>query len=144
MRLREYGLSLLGRRRIGANPVPPAVAAGPAREGRATPAAALRGTLWPLQPLFAGLAPVAGPAQVVVRTSPAPATLLRRGLALVLADGRVLRLPRQVDDTLVFDVPPASGGGTLVLTSTRAVWPLAYRIELRPVQRPAAGGDGRG
>ena len=142
VRLREYGLSLLGRRRIGPNPVPPAVAAGPVREGRVTPAADVRGELWPLQPLYVGVAPVAGPARVVVRTPPVAAALLRRGLALVLADGRVLRLPRQVDDTLVFDLPAASGGGTLVLTSTRAVWPLAYRVELRPVQRPAAGGDG--
>jgi hypothetical protein len=141
VRLREYGLSLLGRRRIGPHPAPAAIAAGPVREGRATPGVAARGSLWPLQPLFVGLAPVAGPGQVVVRTSPAPASLLRRGLALQLADGRVLRLPRQVEDTLVFDVPPASGGGTLVLTSTRAVWPLAYRVELRPVQRPASAGD---
>ena len=82
MRLREYGLSLLGRRRIGPNPVPPAVAAGPVREGRVTPAADVRGVLWPLQPLYVGVAPVAGPARVVVRTPPLAAALVRRGLAL--------------------------------------------------------------
>ena len=144
VRLREYGLSLLGRRRIGAQP---GAAGGRCRAGARGAGARRRADA--ARRALAAAAPVRRPSRrwpgrrsVVVRTSPAPATLLRRGLALVLADGRVLRLPRQVDDTLVFDVPPASGGGTLVLTSTRAVWPLAYRVELRPVQRPAAGGDG--
>ena len=131
VRLREYGLALLLRRRLGALPLPAALAGGPGREPGATAARAATGRLWPLQPLFV---PVrwrgAGPRIVAVQTRGLPAPTLRRSLALVLADGSVLRLPRVAGDALVFDVPAAATGGTVVLASARVAWPLRYRVAL--------------
>ena len=135
VRLREYALALLLRQRVGALALPAALAGGPGREPAATPARAAGGRLWPLQPLFVPVRWPAGRRAVAVQTQGLAAAALRRSLALVLADGRVLRLPRARGDALVFEVPAGITGGTVVLASARAAWPLRYRVTLLP---PAA------
>jgi hypothetical protein len=127
VRLREYGLGLLLRRRVGPYALPPSVAGGPAREPGAAPGRPASGRLWPLQPL---LVPVAPGDAVVVRTSPLPARAIRRALALVTAEGAVLRLPRVDREALIFDLPAGSAGGTLVLAAARPAWPLAYTVRV--------------
>jgi len=139
VRLREYALALVLRQRLGALALPAALARGPGHEPGATPARPASGRLWPLQPLFVPVAWRPGGARsVAVQTQPLAAPALRRALALVLPDGRALRLPRVSGDALVFDLPAGASGGTVVLASTRDWWPLRYRVSvLRPADTPA-------